>query len=289
MLFASPTPILQLPFNQLGKDYVIGDLHGCRTLLDRLLEAVDFNPETDRLFSVGDLIDRGPDSAGCLQLLNHPWFYAVQGNHERMFQDFFADYLAGDPIRDLGDTIGDFLWNGGEWVAGYYETERQAMSPIFDEWLRLVAALPLLIVVGEGKRRFHIIHAELAKPPFRDADTVWLDSDIDQWLQQNAVSANARESLLWARAVIGKMQHRVLATFQPGLSPTFCGHSFDCQPRQALSHIYMDTGAFISSNVRTYWQDGAFGLTICDIAENRWHQATYQHDHLVSGQLQRPP
>lgn len=286
MLFATAEPIVHLPLNSQGKDYVIGDLHGCRTLLDRLLESVDFNPQLDRLFAVGDLIDRGPDSPACLELLNQPWFHAVQGNHERMLQDFFQGYLAGEPINDLADdAMGGFLWNGGEWVEAFYDIERQAMSSLFDRWLKMVAQLPLLIIVGEGARRFHITHAELAKPPFREGDSVWLDADIDQWRQQNLIPDHARESLLWARALIGKLERASLAAVQPGLSPTYCGHTFDKRPRQGLSHIYLDTGAFISSSARTYWQDGEFGLTIYDINENRWQQASYQHTELVTGQL----
>ena len=59
-------PIRKLPTNALGKDYVVGDLHGCFDLLQRLLHEVEFNKVTDRLFSVGDLIDRGQDSFKCM-------------------------------------------------------------------------------------------------------------------------------------------------------------------------------------------------------------------------------
>ena len=41
-----------------------------------------FDPVGDRLFSVGDLIDRGPESEESLAWTGNPWFYAVQGNHE---------------------------------------------------------------------------------------------------------------------------------------------------------------------------------------------------------------
>lgn len=287
MLFDNPAPILRLPANRHGNDYVVGDLHGCLTLLQRLLEEVEFDFERDRLFSVGDLIDRGPDSAGCLQLLSQPWFYAVQGNHELMLLDFFEAYRSGQPINRLDENdVGGFLWNGGEWVERYYHAEQKAMSEQFDEWLEMTARLPLLIIVGEGDRRFHVIHAELAKPPFRDSDPIWLDSDIDDWLNENAMPAVAHECVLWARALIGKAQHRDMAPFHQGLSTTFCGHSFDSQPRLQLSHINLDTGAFLSSSVRTYWQDSNFGLTLYDVTEGRWHQVSYQHDQLISGQLQ---
>jgi len=48
--------------NNEGRDFVIGDLHGCYDeLKDKLLD-VNFNEEVDRVFSVGDLVDRGPES-----------------------------------------------------------------------------------------------------------------------------------------------------------------------------------------------------------------------------------
>ena len=46
-----------------------------------------FNPDTDLLIPVGDIIDRGPDSLKCLQLMQENWFYAVRGNHEQMALD----------------------------------------------------------------------------------------------------------------------------------------------------------------------------------------------------------
>jgi len=62
------TPILKLPTNTTGKDFVVGDLHGCYDLLESLLGAVSFDKSKDRLFSVGDLIDRGPNSLRCLRI-----------------------------------------------------------------------------------------------------------------------------------------------------------------------------------------------------------------------------
>ena len=70
--------------NSRGRDFVVGDIHGCFDQLRQALDAVDFVPETDRRFSVGDLIDRGPQSTETLEWLSKPWFDACIGNHEDM-------------------------------------------------------------------------------------------------------------------------------------------------------------------------------------------------------------
>ena len=67
--------ILRLPTNKAGRDFVLGDLHGTTDLLRALREHVAFDPKKDRLFSVGNLIDRGEDSPGGLALHPEPWFH----------------------------------------------------------------------------------------------------------------------------------------------------------------------------------------------------------------------
>ncbi len=44
--------IKKLPRNRAGRDWVVGDLHGCFELLRRLMKTIGFNPQTDRLISV---------------------------------------------------------------------------------------------------------------------------------------------------------------------------------------------------------------------------------------------
>ena len=73
------------PANTLGRDFVVGYVHGQLNMLDHLLAAVRFDSAKDRLFSVGDLVDRGPDGGALLlRLEREPWFYAVLGNHEAL-------------------------------------------------------------------------------------------------------------------------------------------------------------------------------------------------------------
>ena len=87
--------------------YVVGDIQGCFTPFKHLLERVKFNPDKDRLWSVGDLVNRGPQN---LQTLR--WFYdhrdnvtLVLGNHDLHLMACSAG--ARQPSRK--DNIDDIL------------------------------------------------------------------------------------------------------------------------------------------------------------------------------------
>src|SRR3546814_17288249 len=82
-----------LAANKVGSDFIVGDLHGCLDLLQVELDRVGFDRAKDRLFSVGELIDRGPDSMGCLRLLREPWFFAARGNNADMLLDYASEVV----------------------------------------------------------------------------------------------------------------------------------------------------------------------------------------------------
>ena len=58
--------------NERGRDFAVGDIHGCFSDLARGLKAIGFDEKADRLFSVGDLVDRGPESTHALEWLASP-------------------------------------------------------------------------------------------------------------------------------------------------------------------------------------------------------------------------
>lgn len=80
--------------------YVIGDVHGRRDLFEALVEAVDADDRVagaaqTTVVLLGDLVDRGPDSAGVVDLAMQ-WrsrrrVELLAGNHEEMFLDAFED------------------------------------------------------------------------------------------------------------------------------------------------------------------------------------------------------
>lgn len=281
--------VRQLPSNDQGKDFIVGDIHGCLTLLLRLLDAVNFDKSRDRLFSVGDLIDRGPHSLECLYLSASPWFYAVQGNHEQLLLECFSAYLQTGQLTNFEEVAdSDLFLNGGDWVERYFITHHHCMRTEFNQALLEALAMPLIWIVGEGDQRFHVVHAELLKPGYRDLEIpVWQDADIDQWFALQAIPPEVQDRLCWSRTMMTQAVRNPMPRNQEGLSPTFCGHSYDPRPRQVLSHVCIDTGAFLTSPsfVDQISASEDFGLTFVDVANGRWVSASYRRDELVWGDL----
>lgn len=204
--------IRHFPLNEAGRDFVVGDVHGCFTKLQAALDGMGFDPAADRLFSVGDLVDRGPESELALEWLDRPWFHAVRGNHEQMA----IDHCAG-----LSDAS-MYAYNGGAWMIGKTKVEARQYADAF-------AALPIAIEVDTKDGMIGIVHADC---PVID----W--ADMRGALEGPNGEAFA-QACIWSRDRISNGRSDAIT----GVAAVVVGHT-PVQKPVALGNVhYIDTGA----------------------------------------------
>ena len=99
-----------------GRVLAIGDIHGCSRALDALLAAVEPRPD-DEIVTLGDYVDRGPDSCGVIECLlklrRQCRLVPLRGNHELMMQWAIADGTGGIWTKCGGaETLASYARNG---------------------------------------------------------------------------------------------------------------------------------------------------------------------------------
>lgn len=128
--------------NASGHDFIVGDIHGMFSCLQRHLDRIGFDPARDRLFSVGDLVDRGPESILALEWLERPWFHAVRGNHEQM---------AIDAAQGMYDPR-TYSANGGQWFMNLTADRQKVFADAFSK-------MPIAIEIETVAGTVGIVHA----------------------------------------------------------------------------------------------------------------------------------
>ena len=128
----------RLPEGQ--RAYVIGDIHGRFDLFEALIKAIEEDdanaaPATTTMILLGDLIDRGPDSAGVVKLARLWDEYCnlrcLIGNHEEMLLDALDDI----------DVLRHFLRHGGrETILSYGITKKEFNKASLEELQGLMKA-----------------------------------------------------------------------------------------------------------------------------------------------------
>lgn len=235
--------------NQTGRDYAVGDVHGCFGLLDSLLAHVDFDAAVDRLFSVGDLIDRGPDSDQAGEWLVQPWFHAIRGNHELMLLD--AVRSEAGRLQATADA-GLWIANGGDW---FFQLDPVRQTSI----QQAVGQLPWAMqVAGADGTTVALIHADVIDDGWRATR---------QLLAADNGSDSAREQLLhlvWSRDRARAAVHRDKVAVQ-GIDRVLFGHTPMQQPLAVSNTRWLDTGAVFGGYLSLAELFGAQRVwSICD-------------------------
>lgn len=291
-MYSNPTFMKKIKANVEGRDFIVGDIHGCYSEFKKLLDYVKFDPLRDRVFSTGDLLDRGPSPYECLNLLKKPWFYAVLGNHEDIL---LTRYMA-------------IHKNNEKEIAKLSKKDIQYVLDL-EEFIPYVLKMPLVYEIEHLLlEKFYIVHAEVLPEHlsyFNEKDTDlktaskeyvdFLDdltkrdySDaIAKFFEENnekTIPFRLKQELIWSRKLVGKFnkEHRKLVeegdfsfmkeeVFEQKYK-IFSGHNVVPFPMKIGQQYYLDTGCAlgysekeIGSHLFTLFGHEFFALTMVDV------------------------
>ena len=205
--------------NEQGRDLIVGDIHGNFSLLGKDLARIGFAESKDRLFSVGDLVDRGPESEAALDWLAKPWFHAVRGNHE----DMAIDWACGIGERSL------YAANGGAWMISTPEGAQQDYRHAF-------MSLPFAIEVETSGGTVGVVHADCPRKKWKD---------FTQELE-NPSGAGCEAAHLMAMAIWNRQRIEFGDCYGvPDIRALVVGHT-PVPEVQVLGNVYhIDTGGWL--------------------------------------------
>lgn len=195
--------------------FVVGDLDGNISKLKSELDRVDFNPQDDVLISLGDIIDRGDDSATLVEFMQEINAHVVLGNHEHMM----LEALMGR------DSYAMRLWvqNGGRW---HQTADFQTLVSMCKWFLQQ----QLAITVDYQGKKIGISHT---LPP------TW------SWehMPQNAEACAF--PLMWDRERFNKKLNKV----NHGVDFSIHGHNSTPEPIWIGNSLHIDTSHFGSPTI----------------------------------------
>lgn len=265
--------------NTDGRDFVCGDLHGSFDLLTSFLSYINFDGSKDRMFSVGDLIDRGPDSLFCLKLLDKPWFHPVKANHEQLMED----WMTGGPTGSW------WRMNGGGWYDSLVKQNQEEVNGMLGQ----VQNMPWAITVDlPDNKRFHVIHAEIFGIK---GEKITDDDFLDPIKFQEIASRQCADghSLLWGRELFrdlyakettehGRSLHKAVLKkwgvtdfFNQELSHIYSGHTPVVEATTICGQTNLDNMAFAVD--KRSWA----GLTVVEPLTNTFWKTNNEGTHEV--------
>lgn len=220
---APPAPEARVPDGE--RWYVIGDIHGRLDLLRALGEAIEADdrtaaPADSTVVLLGDVVDRGPDSAGVIAYARG-WqrrrkLRLLAGNHEEMFLDSFTD----------AEILRHFLRHGGRETVLSYGIDRERYKALSLEELQV----EMEAIVPAADREFLAAGEELIEV----GDYLLVHAGIDP---ARPFNEQKRSDLLWIR-------DRFLRHPDPFSHVVVHGHTIFEEVEDTGRRIGIDTGAY---------------------------------------------
>lgn len=221
--------------NPSGKDFAVGDIHGCFSRMEEGLNAIGFDPSRDRLFSVGDLVDRGPESHRVLDWLAKPWFHAIQGNHEEMAITW----------GHLGANPHEYERHGGKWLMDMRHDEQQP-------YVEALAKLPYAMEVETATGLVGLVHAEVSQPTWQSMREKMHDGATDEEMEA------VKNHILWSQSRYRK--RHAFEPIVPDLKAVVVGHVPMVKALVLGNAYYLDTCGWVPKGHFTFLNLGTLEI-----------------------------
>jgi serine/threonine protein phosphatase 1 len=193
--------------------FVCGDIHGCLDELEARLRVAGFDKSRDRLYALGDLVDRGPKSADVVRLLDEPWFFSIKGNHEVLMEE------ANKGNAEM------HICNGGGWFAQLNQSERDAL--VFR-----VENLPIAMTVTTPTgRKIGLVHADIP------------GDDWDEFMR-TIETPQVQDYAMWTRNRVHSAKNGRYVAPIKGIDHVYFGHTPLKEPIHTANMSWIDTGCF---------------------------------------------
>ena len=219
--FKDMIQLLDLPSNFLpqtgkhrhsGRLVIVGDVHGMKDALVDLLAKVDFNEKHDHLILAGDMISKGPDSPGVVDLAMKLGATAVRGNHEDRIILAHADMVADHAVMDgpsedrekPQDALEEESFSHGDYK------DRALVKALGGKRIKWLKECPVILRVGKlpPMGEVVVVHAGLAPGVKLEKQDPLMVMNM-RTIGDNGVPSDEREGLGWMKVclltLIGEM------------------------------------------------------------------------------------
>lgn len=219
--------------------YAIGDVQGCYDPLRRLLDYISFDPVADRVWFVGDLVNRGPASLGVLRLVKSLGAAAtvVLGNHDLHLVMQAAGYGRASKEDTLAEVLG--APDRGMLLAWL---RAQPLVHVEDDWAMVHAGLLPSWTVAQAKALSDEVSSALTAADYREFLANMWGSEPNAWRDDLAgwdrlrVVVNAMTRMRYITAT-GAMEFRAAGAKAPlGKGPPGCLPWFAAAKRASADH-----------------------------------------------------
>ncbi|EIT81217.1 Ser/Thr protein phosphatase family [Aspergillus flavus] len=223
----------------------IGDVHGCKDELERLLEETSFNPDTDHLIFTGDMINKGPDSLGVVDLAREYSASCVRGDHEDRVLSLRHNMIAANTMND------EFL-DDANMHRGQYTKERQLARQLSEEQADWLDTCPVVLNVGQIKDMGQVVVAHAGLVPGVDLDKQdpysvmnMLTVDLD-----THVPSSSRKGIKWTKlfnkhqSLLSDSLHETFENPESMLTTVIYGHDSKSSLSLKTYTKGIDTGCF---------------------------------------------